>query len=81
MEVLVVKLFTLLAICIYIISYFHVIPSLTVENDKFRESKEIYYIRKFNPAFNEKATLLFEQGHSRMPGHTKNVIMQLRQKH
>ena len=37
--------------------YFHVIPFLTVENDKRRESKEIYYIRKFNTAFNEKDTL------------------------
>ena len=34
--------------------YFHVIPFLTVQNDKLRESKEIYYIRKFNLALNKK---------------------------
>ena len=34
--------------------YFHIITVLTVEKDKLCESKEIYYIRKFNPAFNEK---------------------------
>ena len=37
--------------------YFHVIPFITAGNGKLRESKEIYYIRKFNPAFNEKGTL------------------------
>ena len=37
--------------------YFHVIPFLTVENDKLHESKKIHYIRKLNPALNEKDTL------------------------
>ena len=34
--------------------YFHVIPFLTVEDEKRREDLEIYYVRKFNTALNEK---------------------------
>ena len=37
--------------------YFHVIPFLTVKDDKRREDLEIYYMRKFNTALNEKDAL------------------------
>ena len=36
---------------------FHVIPFLTVKDQKRRECLEKYYIRKFDTAFNEKDTL------------------------
>ena len=42
---------------IYVVTKAIVIQFLTVENDKLLESKEIYYIRKFNPALNEEDTL------------------------
>ena len=34
--------------------YFHVIPFLTIKDDKRHENLEIYYMRKFNAALNEK---------------------------
>ena len=37
--------------------YFHVIPFLTVKDDKRREDLEIYYMRKFNRALNENNAL------------------------
>ena len=37
--------------------YFHVIPFLTVKDDKRSEDLEIYYMRKFNTALNEKDAL------------------------